>query len=361
MAKRFALWDAANAQPFTWYKQPLPGCVCSDGTPYCAYLKKGTVNKLMVHFSAGGSSWNEHTAQRPITPWTFFLRQEGYYFRGISSTTESMHTGIMQDNDARNPLNDWYALCVPYVSADLHFGNNDFPYKDKKGKPRILYHHGVANTNACLGLLKDFFPGEPEALFIGGESAGAFGSVANCAKVAALYPNCRNITVYSDAAHLHTHKFHSIIRDIWKVPPDLSAYAKSDYPTVDLFQYARDKTPPHTKFLHANSLYDQILIEYMFQMDKDRLGTYSHTLQEFGNTLKIAVKTLKKDIPNYSYYLTDYGKNKKTGTTPHTFSLLPKLFYADMQDGISVANWIKQAIEGKAIDVGEKLLNLSED
>lgn len=54
-----------NPETGAWYKASLPGCVCSCGKPYYAYMKIGLENKLMVMFEGGGAAINEYTATRP--------------------------------------------------------------------------------------------------------------------------------------------------------------------------------------------------------------------------------------------------------------------------------------------------------
>ena len=48
-----------------WYRLPLSGCVCADGTPAHANLRLGTENKLMILFFGGGVCWNAYMAARP--------------------------------------------------------------------------------------------------------------------------------------------------------------------------------------------------------------------------------------------------------------------------------------------------------
>ena len=54
-----------NPKRGKWYKLPLPGCVCADGSPAHADLRLGTENKLMILFFGGGVCWNAYMAARP--------------------------------------------------------------------------------------------------------------------------------------------------------------------------------------------------------------------------------------------------------------------------------------------------------
>ena len=139
--------------------------------------------------------------------------------------------------------------------------------------------------------------------------------------------------------------------------PDLAAYIKGSDLICDLFCYARDNMPPHTLFLHANSVWDKELTGFTNKLNYGKKEATPQALSEFHNTLIKTVQRLKSEIPNYFFYLTDYGKGRKTGTTPHIFSGTPKLLYGRMQDNTSVAVWLSQATEKQAFDVGEKFVS----
>jgi len=346
-----------NTKAQKWYIKPLEGCICSDGKHYMISLKKGIVDKLIVNFVGGGMSWNEETAAKPLTASAIIGKKEYFYISSVSPMTmRLMHVGILKANDVRNPFRDWYVLNIPYATADFHIGCNEYSYRNAKGENKILYHHGNKNVDAALALLKDFYKETPEALVIMGESGGAFGCVAHCPKIKNLYPDCDNIIVYSDGSHLHSPLWQEIANNIWKVGCDLRAYIKSDDLIYDLFRYARDNMPSHTKFLHSNSVWDKELTEFMSKMNHDKKLVNPSSLLEFHNTLKDTVKRLKKEIPNYSYYLTDYGKSKKDRTTPHTFVGTPRLLYSKMQEGKSIVDWLSKAVGKESMDIGEKFI-----
>ncbi|MCL2843303.1 MAG: pectin acetylesterase-family hydrolase [Oscillospiraceae bacterium] len=341
----------------TWYQKPLDGCVSSTGKPYQILLKKGTVNKLLVNFLGGGASWNEETAARPFTIGRMLKKQEAFYISDVSSTQlRFANVGLFKASDQRNPFRDWYMLNLPYVSGDFHIGNNDFPYQSLTAESKILYHHGQANAAAAIATLTEFFPQTPETLVIMGLSAGGHGCVAHAPQIQNVYPDCEHVIVYSEGSHLHTPLWPEIAENIWNVRPDLMAYIKGETLIADLLRYAQNNMPPSTLFLQSNSLRDKALVEMMYKMNHGKQQVNPNALSEFHTTLLETVGTLKREIPNYYYYLTDYGKSKKDNTTPHTFSGTPKLLYSEMQDGISIANWLCQAVEGNPLDVGAKFV-----
>jgi len=266
-----------------------------------------------------------------------------------------IHVGLLNSKDSRNPFRDWNVLNIPYTTADFHIGNNEFPYKDSKGNNRVIYHNGEKNAEAALDVLKYYFPETPEVLLIAGQSAGGFGCVAHCPKIMRMYPNCDNVVVYSDGAHLHSPIWTNITANVWKSCPNLLAHIKSNDLIVDLLHYAQKHMPPHTLFLHSVSAWDATLVNFMHKMNHGEMAINQNSLNAFHETLINAVKKLKGEITNYSYYITDFGK-KKDGTTPHVFCGTPKLLYSDMQYGVSIAKWLCRAIDKNPIDIGKHFL-----
>jgi hypothetical protein len=319
-------------------------------------LKRGTTNNLLVNFIGGGASWNEETAARPYTPAVMLKRQEAFYMSDvINAQLRFADAGLFKASDKRNPFRDWHMLNIPYVSGDFHLENTDYPYQSLKGEAKTLHHHGQKNVSAALALLKELCPETPEILMVMGLSAGGFGCLAHAPQIQHLYPLCKRVVVYSEGAHIDSPIWPQIAKDIWNVRPDLLPYIKSESLIADLFRYARDHMPPTTQFLHANSVWDAALASFMHKKKYGTLQANATALEEFRTSLAEIVRTLKLEIPNYHVYLTDHGKNKD-GATPHTFAGTPKLLFGNMQDGISVATWLKQATTGKAFDVGEKFM-----
>ena len=335
-----------------WEVMPLVGCVCSNGKPYRVSLKKGTVNKLLINFLGGGLSWNAETAANPITIGAMLQKKDCYYIPHMPTAMFKMvHIGLLDPKDKRNPFHDWTILNIPYVSADFHLGDHDFVYQDK-----TLHHHGQKNVAAALGVRKELFPHTPDVLMIMGQSAGGFGCLAYAPQIQALYPKAGKTIVYSEGSHLHTSLWPEIARDVWKVKPELLAYVKSDDLIVDLFCYARDNMPASTQFLHSNTVWDKMLVEIMYKMNHGEKVANAAALREFYDTLVHVTQRLKRELPHYSYYLTDYGKNPKDGTTAHIFAGAPKLLYNPLQDDMSMADWICCGIEGEPVDIGAQFL-----
>lgn len=341
-----------------WYRKELSGGIASNGKPYSITFKKGSINKLMVFFIGGGMSWDNETANKPITVKTMLTKKPGYYLSSMPPLLlKLMSVGLLAEKDKRNPFSHWHILTIPYATADFHLGNNDFSYQDGNGHDKVLRHQGAGNVKQALNFLQETLPETPESLLIAGVSAGGWGCVAHAPAIHRLYPECRQVAICVDGSYLPSSKWPEILQDTWKADPELMSHLKSDDLLTDLLHYAKGQLPENAVFLHAMSAYDVDLTRFLNKMTRGRLEVSSEVLEEFNTGLISTISTLKRSLPNYHYYLTDYGKNKKTGTTPHIFLGEPGLLYSKMQDGISIVDWLLKGIFGDPIDVGTHFLD----
>src|SRR5690349_5487838 len=114
-----------------WAKIPLSDkTMCSDGSEYYMYARRGTIDNLIIHFSGGGASWNAETATHPIT----LSDGSGYYFANIWPIIQPLLGGIFQENEPNNPFKDWNIAYIPYCTADFHIGAavQTYPLADGK-------------------------------------------------------------------------------------------------------------------------------------------------------------------------------------------------------------------------------------
>ena len=191
--------SAGEPKAFQWYKITMADTICADGSTGNMYLKKGTTDNLVVFFMGGGASWNQETARMPINLETTMAGQPGLYFSNMGALTDfavfsyTGKPGIMSISD-ENPFSDWNMIVINYATADLHTGNNDFPYIDKHGEVKVLHHRGYQHTTACLEIARANFP-KADKLLICGISGGAFAVPALAADVMGCYEEDRKSVV----------------------------------------------------------------------------------------------------------------------------------------------------------------------
>lgn len=144
-----------------WYRVSSKEMKTSEGGKYRAFFKKGGENKVLIYFAGGGVSVNEETARDD----TYNTAEIG--IDKLANLT--MNMGGLASAVEGNPFSDWTVIAFPYATGDFHAGTNDFPYKDKDGREKILYHHGYTNFRAVMDIVKTLGVAEnPEAVVVTG-------------------------------------------------------------------------------------------------------------------------------------------------------------------------------------------------
>jgi hypothetical protein len=161
-----------------WTKiEPGGDTICATGTPFAYWVHPGTVNRLAVNFEGGGACWDDNTCSNPGL----------YYDDSVDETDDPTgREGLADLENPENPFKDWYQVFVPYCTGDIHWGNKTTTYH-WGGEEHTINHKGLVNVNAVLDWIQAGFE-QPEKLFVGGCSAGAYGSVMGAAYVHQLYP-----------------------------------------------------------------------------------------------------------------------------------------------------------------------------
>jgi hypothetical protein len=138
--------------------------ICSFGTPYRFYARRGTVNKLVVYYQGGGACWSYGTCAAPT-------------FDPYGGDPRGYHGGFSSYDDPRNPFKDWNAVFVSYCTGDIHWGDATYVY-EQNGDTLPVEHRGTVNARVVEKWARDHFV-MPDEVFVTGSSAGAYGAIAN--------------------------------------------------------------------------------------------------------------------------------------------------------------------------------------
>ena len=347
-----------NPKDLTWYRVPLDKGMSGDGSEYYIYVKKGDPDKLCIFLSGGGVAWNEYTAARPVTGGKVAAGQPNYYWNNLRPFTQIMNinVGITDVVSDKNPFKNWSFVVITYATGDFHVGCNDYPYTSEDGRAEILHFHGYVNFLQSMKVAKEMFP-NPDRLLIAGNSAGAFAVPALTGEIVNdYYPKTRNITVFSDSGQLLYKDWRKTAKNIWQAKEAFWKPLHSDNITLDWYEDLYSRFGDRLRYLYSSSVRDYLLSAYYNDIVNRKYETDSDVQKEFFEQLKEMVAQLKKITPYFGIFLNEWKiPIVTTGGTVHT-SVREPHFLLFTQNGISMADWLKDATEGKVYDVGLDLL-----
>ena len=347
-----------DPKPMTWYKVPLEKGLSGDGSEYYIYVKIADPDKLCIFLSGGGVAWNEYTAARPVTGGKVASHQPNYYWNNLRPFTQVMNinVGITDILSDRNPFRDWSFVVITYATGDFHVGNHDYPYTNVEGEEDILHFHGYVNFLESMKVAKDLFP-RPSRLLIAGNSAGAFAVPALAGEIYDDYYSCAgSVTLLSDSGQLKYKHWRRTAKNIWQTKDNVWKPIHSDNITLDWFKDLYGKKGDTFRYLYSSSVRDYLLSSYYNDIAHRRFETDQDVQEDYKEQLKEMVSELKALTPKFGFFINEWKIPIITmGGTVHT-SVREPHFTLFTQNGISMATWLKDAVEGKVYDVGLDLL-----
>ena len=324
---------------------------CSDGSPYTYYVRPGTVNKLVVDFEGGGACWSGGTCGG-ATP---------VYQPNIASSQSPPYrvtnpSGLYDHTNANNPVKDWYHVFISYCTADIHLGDSVQIYTTASG-PKKVYHNGQKNVAAVLSWVEKSLSA-PEAVFVTGCSAGAYGAAFYTPRIAAAYPNAAVTELGDCSAGVIPDSFVTDTDGLkrWNIsavlPPgvDLSGGVPTTF-LVDAY-VAIGKAYPKVTLAEYNSQYDGTQTYfYALQsgLDLSNPTAQQAAAQAWAAGLKTSLTKIQTNLPgSFSSYtsLLDTD-NDLTNGTAHCVITRPE-FYTLTTNGVSFVDWLNSLLNDPA-------------
>ena len=241
---------------------------------------------------------------------------------------------------------------VNYGTADFHIGQNEYPYTDDDGQRQVLRHHGYANFKACLARICQWFP-QPEKLLIAGESAGAFAAPAVAGDVIEAYPNCTDITIYSDSALLLSNRWPQIVREVWNAPEHIAQGVRTDNILVDFYRQLASRVGGKARYLFSSGVKDVVLTTFQHYFDEGTLAYTPEGAERLRKAMARQVEQLQALGVPFGFYIHDF--KQPDGLTQH-MTMASRTFTEGRTEGISPMQWLEDAVNGRLYNVGLDLL-----
>jgi hypothetical protein len=167
-----------------------PTCVFK--TPYHFFAKRGSVNKLLMYYQGGGACWEQLTCLVPVC--------DSNVNPAGGDNPNSFTSGFADLTNPANPFRDWNVVFVSYCSCDVHFGDVAQSYDNfNPASPLDVEHRGFQNAKVAEKWAREHFV-NPEAIFVTGSSAGAYGAVFHAPLLHQVWP-ASEFRVLADAGN----------------------------------------------------------------------------------------------------------------------------------------------------------------
>ncbi len=341
-----------------WYKLPISGAYAGDGSDFHIYVKKGRSENLCIYFSGGGVAWNEKMASLPVTGGRVAAWKPNYYWNNLRPFTQVMNINVgITDNRDINPFYDWNFAVITYATGDFHLGSNVYSYSDDEGEAQKICFVGHDNFRLSMDRVKELFP-TPTKLLISGESAGAFAAPALAPEVIDdYYPDCEEITLFSDSALLKRAGWKETIENMWHAPKAISDVVYTDNITADWYEHISKKYGDRVKCLYASSTHDYLLSAFINEERSGEYFTDEATQNEYAASLADMCERMAGFSHNMHFFIYNYRMPLifGRGGTIHTAVRSPHFFIPNT-GGITMADWLFDAVGGNMYDVGTELV-----
>ncbi len=166
-----------------------PRCGFDDDPDYHFFVKRGSVNKVVMYYQGGGACWENLTCGIPVC-------KDGA--DPVDDNPGNVATGFADLDNPDNPFRDWNIVFVTYCTCDVHFGDADQVYSGLFPDVAVS-HRGFENAKVVEKFARENFL-NPEVVFTTGSSAGAYGAVFHGPLLHEAWPASRH-RVLGDAGN----------------------------------------------------------------------------------------------------------------------------------------------------------------
>jgi len=315
---------------------------CMQGDQYRYFGRRGSVNKLLIHYMGGGACWDGFTCGDSIPDVTPTCNTSADL-----DLNEGDRGGFGDLSNEANPFKDWHTLFVTYCSCDIHFGDATRNYE---GMTVPVQHKGYHNAKVAERWAREHFY-NPEEVFVTGTSAGAYGAWFNAPLLHEVWP-ASQIHVLADAGNgVITPEFLKNEFGNWdfeKNLPDIPGVKEAidEGGGVPAYTEAVASYFPDTNWAHYSTMYDgggggqTGFYNVMLEMSPLGVLTWWEASCEWGKiALEQSESTFAAVPGNYRYY---FGTGSKHGM------YINNKVYRDTAGGVpTIVDWVNAMLASR--------------
>jgi hypothetical protein len=170
---------------------------CSAGTPWSFWVRRGSVNKLLVYYQGGGACWSGLTCGGLPPLINPVFKQD----TGPEDNPANFDSGFADLDNPENPFRDWHSVFIPYCTGDVHWGDAVVDYVNEINQvPIRIRHKGYVNAQVAEKWAREHFV-LPDQIFVTGSSAGSYGALVNSLPLQEFAYPSSDVSVLGDAGN----------------------------------------------------------------------------------------------------------------------------------------------------------------
>jgi len=307
----------ASAGDGSWQWVDVEGTECMNGKQtgvYIRYSQNGNKN-LGVYLYGGGACFNDLTC--------------------TTASTKDPHPGDMGSKgifaaQTENPLNDYNWITVPYCTGDVHVGQNE--ERIALAERRFS---GANNIKLMMERAVQTFE-DVDTIFVTGESAGGFGSLAAYPIIRENFPNARGVLMDDSGQVLADDYLAPCLVEEWRQTWNLNANLPADCPCNNnegrmdtAWAYFKQKYPSDS-FSLISSINDAVISTFF----GFGLENCTKALPTGFNRMHEGLEALAATGVNI--YMIPGGGHTHTSHDE---------FYSRIVDGVGLYQWVAQLID----------------
>ena len=347
-----------EAKDNKWHTVSFKGnTMCSDGSEFAIFVRKGSSKNFLIHFSGGGACWDDSTCGRPLSLMSVFDGDskdlKSFYMPSMLRFFPKALTGLSDNENTTNAFRDWNIVFIPYCTGDLHIGNvtNAYTFDGKKIE---IHHNGRNNSLTALEWVFSNFK-EANKIMVSGESAGAYASAFWTPYIADHYSG-KKIYQLSDGALLTSNRWKEILDTVWKSESEnfLGFQIGKDI-FEDALVHRTDSVKRNIKYLHSNTLHDEVLTRFSAALNHTPTNS-NKFIDDWSVNTRTSMNRLRQSGIDYNYFITDWGYDPLKHATPHTLTN-NEYYHTCKAEGVSFAEWLKRnVIDDENVSLGKNIL-----
>ena len=315
---------------------PAGDTICSGGSPFAYFVRKGTVNKVVIDYVGGGACWNEITCSFA----------DGLFQSTVDSVRAMIEgedkRGFYDEQNPDNPFKDWYHVVVPYCTGDVHWGDAVVTYGEGGENEVTINHKGAVNSRAVLDWVFESFA-SPAQVMVTGCSAGSYGAALWSAWVMENYPDSEVFQFGDSGAGIITEEFFRDSFPSWNATAAFPAFIPElDPDQIDILETAL----PDLYAGVANHFPGQWMSQYNSSFDVTQTTFYSVMGGEGGAPawsaqMQDSIAEIEERVEGFSSFIAPGEQH----------CILPAAnFYTVESNGVRLVDWLDEMLTEGGVD-----------